>query len=195
METTANVEVTPSVDLGRWMGRHDAFGLIAGRCTAADIESLRRIRDGKLYTPLKCTWEEFCVRHIGVSRRTVDTDIQYLREWGPAFFTIRQLTHVRVRDYESVAPAIKEDALTVDGEVIKLLPENSEPLTAGVMKLVQRHRESKAAAPFDTLLKRCRATTKALAAFEQTLDNEQKLALASEVAQLCSAGEALATAA
>jgi hypothetical protein len=71
--------------LGQWMGRREAFGLIAGRCSAADIEILRRMKEEKLYATLDCTWDEFCTRHLHVSRRTVDTEIAYLREFGPAF--------------------------------------------------------------------------------------------------------------
>ena len=33
------------LDLGAWLGRHQAFGMIANRCTAADAECLKTIRD------------------------------------------------------------------------------------------------------------------------------------------------------
>ena len=39
----------PDANLDRWLGRREAFGLIAGRCSAAEVESLRRIRTEKLY--------------------------------------------------------------------------------------------------------------------------------------------------
>ncbi len=40
---------------------------MSGRCAAADIESLRRIRDGKLCRKLNCTWREYCARHLHVA--------------------------------------------------------------------------------------------------------------------------------
>jgi hypothetical protein len=43
-----------SLCLNRWMGRREAFGLVAGRCAAADIETLRQIREQKLYS-----WTKF----------------------------------------------------------------------------------------------------------------------------------------
>ncbi|HUI80868.1 MAG TPA: hypothetical protein VLY24_23240 [Bryobacteraceae bacterium] len=35
-------------DLGTWLGRKQAFGLMAGKCSAADAECLRNIREQKL---------------------------------------------------------------------------------------------------------------------------------------------------
>ena len=55
-------------DLGRWMGRRDAFGAIAGRCSAADAECLRLIRDKKAYVDLAPSWDEFCRLHLHVSQ-------------------------------------------------------------------------------------------------------------------------------
>src|SRR5262249_13199135 len=48
------------VELGNWMGRREAFGLMAGRCSAADAECLRRMRDDRSYRDLNCSWEDFC---------------------------------------------------------------------------------------------------------------------------------------
>ena len=33
------------LDLGIWLGRKQAFSVVAGRCSAADAECLRQIRD------------------------------------------------------------------------------------------------------------------------------------------------------
>ena len=94
------------------MGRREAFGLIAGRCSAADIEILRRVNDEKVYAAMNCTWAEFCTRHLHVARRTVDYEIGLLREFGPAFFTVRQLTYVTVKDFKGIAPNVIEQGVT-----------------------------------------------------------------------------------
>ena len=39
--------------LGRWMGRKQAFASLAGRCSAADAECLRQARHSKYYRSLK----------------------------------------------------------------------------------------------------------------------------------------------
>jgi len=36
-------------ELGQWMGRKQAFSLVAGKTAAADVECLRHIREKKLY--------------------------------------------------------------------------------------------------------------------------------------------------
>src|SRR5271157_41628 len=176
---TAAADV-PSRQLGQWMGRREAFGLMAGRCSAADVEILRRLKDENLYAAMDCTWDDFCTGHLHVARRTVDHEIRLLREFGPAFFTVRQLTHISVKDYQAIAAHITDQGVHVDGEVIALLPENSEPLAAAVEELVKRSgsedREA-APAPFDALLKRCQAVGRALRAFEEKLDSQQQSAL------------------
>jgi hypothetical protein len=180
--------------LGQWMGRREAFGLMAGRCTAADIEILRRMRDEKMYAQMNCTWSEFCSRHLHVARRTVDREIGHLREFGPAFFAVRQLTHVAPKDYRSIAPYITEQGVNMDGKMVPLLPDNSEPLTAAVEQLLQRIESANpkaAAMSFGAMLKRCRAAGRALRSFEERLDAEQIKALATELVEIRNAGESL----
>jgi len=182
------------VQLGQWMGRREAFGLMAGRCSAADIEILCRIREEKLYASVNCTWDEFCARHLHVTRRTVDREIGHLREFGPAFFTIRQLTHVQVKDYHCIAPYVTEQGVNVDGKVVALLPENSAPLAAAVEELVKRGGSGKrAAAPaaFDIVLKRCQAAGRALRSYGEKLNVEQRDALVKEAIEIRNAAEAL----
>ena len=66
------------MNLGAWLGRHQAFGLIANRCSAADAECLKAIRDGGEYRQLGLTWEQFCTKHAGVSRVHAERQIHYL---------------------------------------------------------------------------------------------------------------------
>jgi hypothetical protein len=55
--------------LGTWLGRHQAFALLASKCSAADAECLREIHDNKYYKAIGLSWEEFCSRHAGVDRK------------------------------------------------------------------------------------------------------------------------------
>ena len=61
----ANVVGPAMLEAGTWIGRHQAFGLMASQYSAADAECLRQIRDNKHYRALGLTWEEFCSRHAG----------------------------------------------------------------------------------------------------------------------------------
>ena len=53
------------VEVGRLMGRREAFAAVSGRCSAAEAESLRRLRDEKAYREFGLTWEEFCEKRLG----------------------------------------------------------------------------------------------------------------------------------
>lgn len=123
---------TQNLTLDRWLGRREAFGIIAGRCSAAELESLRRIRDEKLYRGRAHNWDEFCSQHLGVSRRNIERHIRYLEEFGPAYFHISQLMHITADEYRAIAPHVSEEGVQLDGNIVALLPENSEEVTAAV---------------------------------------------------------------
>ena len=192
MEEIVPVEAdAQDIELGKWMGRREAFGLIAGRCSAAEIESLQKIRDGKLYQRLNDTWEDFCLRQLRVSKRTVDRDIAFLRRFGPAFFTLRQLARITVREYTAVAGQVSEDGVHVDGALVPLLPENSEALAQALKTLLERNSQAAAIAPpppgFETVLERFRTAAQGLRSFEGKLDHQQLRELASQLAEILSA--------
>src|SRR5689334_9380805 len=121
---TENVNRT--LDLGRWLGRHEAFGLVAGRCSAAEVESLRRIRDGQLYLETSKNWEEFCVEQLQSSRRKVDKEIRLLKEFGPAYFQLSQLTRISPEEYRAIQANVTTDGLQVDGELVVFRSENHQ---------------------------------------------------------------------
>jgi len=189
-ETAPNAADPQSVELGIWIGRREAFGLIAGRCSAAEAESLRRIRDGRLYQKLNPTWEEFCTKQLHVSCRTVERELANLRRFGPAFFTVRQLTHISASQYAQLAQRISEDGVRLDDEVVALIPENSEQLSNALKTLLER---TESAAPalappaFDGVLQSFRAATRKLRSFDGDLDRTQLGALAREIAAVLSA--------
>jgi len=47
-QLTERGEEKAQFQLGEWMGLRQAFGLMAGKAGAADVECLRHIRDEKL---------------------------------------------------------------------------------------------------------------------------------------------------
>src|SRR5260370_12808508 len=110
------------------MGRREAFGLVAGRCAAADIETLRQIREQKLYKQKHPTWAECCALDLHVSRRTVDREIGYLEEFGPEFFHVRQMAHITVREYRSIPSHIAPDGVHMNLTTPPLLPQTTQPL-------------------------------------------------------------------
>ena len=192
-ETTNTGEPVPveaALELGKWMGRHQAFGQMAGRCSAAEIESLRQIREGKLYQSVNCNWEEFCTQHLRVSARTVERELANLRRFGPAYFTVRQLARISTREYAAIAGCITGEGVRVNGELVELDQENGEKVADAVKALLAQNPPSESmAAPitFDSAMQRFRAALDTLCCFEGELDAERAHTLRMEVAKLRSA--------
>ena len=124
--------------LGAWMGRKQAFASLAGRCSAADAECLRQIRERKRYRALKLNWEQFCKQHVGVSYMTVDKIIRRLEEFGPAYFFLTQATGITDREYREISSAVRDQKLLHAGEEISIDAENAPKLAAAVEALKQQ---------------------------------------------------------
>ena len=119
-------------DLGAWLGRKQAFTLIAGRCSAATVVCLRKIREGKRYRALGLTWEEFCRQRAGVSRAFADKAIQQLEQLGPTFFELSSVTRITPDNFRRIADAVTEEGLSYAGEIIEIVPENAPMLAQAI---------------------------------------------------------------
>jgi hypothetical protein len=132
------VTASGDFDLGTWLGRRQAFSMIAGRASAADAECLRRIRDQKLYKCRTAKWGEFCARYVGASKTNVDRMIRQLEEFGPPFFQLSQLTRISPETYRAIARQVGEEGLRFEGEAIALVPENAAKVSAAVAEWRRR---------------------------------------------------------
>jgi hypothetical protein len=112
--------------LGAALGQNHAFASMSGHCTAAQAESLRRLRDGKQYQRLGLTWESFCVGYLRISRSQADRIIALLDEFGPQYFELSQLTRVSASTYRELESSVKNGAIEVYGEPVELIPENAQ---------------------------------------------------------------------
>jgi hypothetical protein len=123
------------LELGALVGQHNAFGLIAGRCSAAQAESLRRLREGKIHRKCASDWRDFCAKYLRMSGSQADRIIALLDEFGPGYFELSQLTRISPETYRAVEPVIKDHALHFRGEVVQLDPENAGKVAAVVAEL------------------------------------------------------------
>jgi hypothetical protein len=181
------------LELGQWLGRREAFGLIAGRCSAADIECLRRIRDERMYLGQARNWDQFCTEQIGASRRKVDESIRHLEEFGPAFFHAAQLTRITAGEFRAIAPHVSAASVRLDGEVIAFVPEERRRVAAAIAELGRRS-EAKTPPPapsFALALKRCGAAARLLEAVSEDLNPLEKLELTEMVWRIRNAVSAL----
>jgi len=186
--------VTDPRELHEWIGRREAFALLAGRCAAADIESLRRIREQKLYKQYREKWADFCTLDLHVARRSVDREIAYLQEFGPEFFHVRQMAHITPLQYRAIAAHVNVEGVHLNGTTVPLLPENSRQVAEAVGQLlnqIESKEPKRSPAKFDSALKRCQTVTEMLEDLEEPLDPSQRMELAHAIAHLRTAAAVL----
>ena len=140
------LELSEPVELGACIGRAQAFGLIANQCSAAQADSLRRIRDAAAYKLLHLTWDEFCREHAGLSRTRVDTLIDCLEEFGETYFRLSEIVHISPEAYRQIAPRIQAEQLEIEGELVDIVPENATRIRAGVTRLRNQLKQAQHAA-------------------------------------------------
>ena len=171
-----------AMDLGRWLGRREAFSLVAGSCSGAEIESLRHIKKERLYLNVAGTWEEFCDKHVGASRTHVEKSIRLLEEFGPAYFQVAQMAHIGPEEYRAIAAHVDAGGVRLAGAAIALLPENAGKVSAAVNELLSRAVPEKPAGKPDSfaqVLKRFESAAKFLDESKAWPDTRQKLEMAS----------------
>jgi hypothetical protein len=127
--------IDEAFDVGTWVGRKQAFALVAGRCSAADAEILFEIREKKLFRTMEKTWEDFCVKRLGFGRSYADRIIRQFKELGPNFSKLSCFTRIKPAEYRLIVGAVTEDGLSYGGEVIALDPDNGPKLAEAVTAL------------------------------------------------------------
>ncbi|MBV8730152.1 MAG: hypothetical protein JO336_10115 [Acidobacteriia bacterium] len=123
------------LEVGIALGQNLAFGLVAGRCSAAQAEALRRIREERLYKRCAETWLEFCPKYLKISKTEADRTIKILEEFGPAYFELSQLARISPEAFRAIAPNIQDGILHCNGEAIELNSGNYRKVAAAVAEL------------------------------------------------------------
>jgi hypothetical protein len=169
-------------DLGAWLGRKQAFTLLAGRCSAATVVCLRKIREGKRYRALGLTWEEFCRQRAGVSRAWADKVIQQLEQLGPAWFELSAVTRITPDQFRQIADAVTDEGLTYAGDTIEIIPENAPMLSQAIEILTSAPADEFVPEPPDRTLARAErfmrsalADLERLAAMRLDIADQEKL--------------------
>lgn len=183
IETPASAD---ALNLGLWLGRREAFGAIAGRCSAAEVECMRRIRNQKLYRVHARNWDEFCMKHLGSSRRSVDLSIRLFEELGAAYFHVAQLAHITPAEYREIAPQVSEEGLSANGETIPLLPENRERIAAVIGEMRRQKKPPRAREPggFEAALEHCQAAAALLETLFSPPSFERQLVMVASMNRL-----------
>lgn len=141
------------LELGILLGQRRAFNAVAGRCTAAQVDAMRRMRDSKLYLQVGANWGDYCLKFLKVTGRYTNRLIGYLNEFGPVYFELAQITGITPAAYRRIAPAVRSDGIHAGGEIIALIPENAEKAAQAVACLLaQADAEAKNTPPQNVAL-------------------------------------------
>jgi hypothetical protein len=140
-------EVADTFDVGALVGERRTLSRIAGGCSAADAQCMRKIRETKQYLSKAKTWDEFCPRYLGISRASADRLIRHLEEFGPESFEAMQQLGISSAEYRLLAPRLEAGELRHAGQAIALLPENGAKIHAALREI--RH-EKRLPAPAQT---------------------------------------------
>jgi len=120
------------IQLGQALGENLSFALIGGRCTAAQAETMLRLRESRVYLRCESSWKDFCPKHLHISASQADRFIRLWQLHGPAIFELRQLIRISPEAFNAVEPFIKENALHFNDEAIELDPQNSQKIARAV---------------------------------------------------------------
>lgn len=173
------------LDLSPWTGAlhpHPAAPDTApGLIRAAQVDNLRRIRDGKLYTGYTRTWDEFCEKYLKFTRRSVDRNIRRLREFGPVFFRLAEAVPLASREYRLIRGHVCPQGLRFDGSLIPFGDEHRDELGEAILELLRRSgskifRDGKQS--FGRVISHIEVAIRMLERYQRPLDNLQKFELA-----------------
>jgi hypothetical protein len=123
------------LELGIIVGQSQTFAMLAGRCSAAQAQAIRRVREEKLYKGGCERWEDFCARYLRMSRAEADRIIRLLDEFGPAYFDFSYVARISPVVYRMIAPAVSNGVLHHNGEAIELTAENSRKVAAVIAEI------------------------------------------------------------
>jgi hypothetical protein len=124
-----------TIDAATWVGRQQAFAVMASKCTLAQAECLRQMRETRAYEAYGLTWEKFCRQHAGIARSHADHLIHKLNEFGATYFRLSELVNISDATYRKLEPRIHGDTIEIGGQQLAIIPENAPKLRAGINRL------------------------------------------------------------
>jgi hypothetical protein len=123
------------IEAGAWIGRQQAFAIIATKCSASRAFALKQVRESRSFEQLGVAWEDFCEQYAGISRSQADRLIQEYDELGDAYFRLSALARISPETYRQIAPKVEGDAVEIDGQKLELTMANAPRIRALIKKL------------------------------------------------------------
>jgi hypothetical protein len=132
------MEKSKTWETGAWVGRQQAFAVVASHSSAARALCLKHIKESRAYESLGIKWDRFCREHAGISRAHADRLIQQYKEFGEAYLKLSQMIRISPELFRKIAPQVHDEVLEFDGEKIPLIPENAPRIRAAIRELRSR---------------------------------------------------------
>jgi hypothetical protein len=119
-------------DAGVWAGKVRAFAQLATLSASARAECLKQIRESRSYQAMGLSWEQFCTQHAGITASYAGRLIQRLEQFGKPYFDLMEIAPISADKYRAIAPAVSDQGIEIDGEVVALTPENAPRIRRAV---------------------------------------------------------------
>jgi len=123
------------LELGVWLGRGQAFGLLANQSLAAQATCLRTIRESDAYHSVCPTWEEFCQQYVGLPRRRADEIIERLEEFGETYFQLAEIVRLSPNSYRQIAEKVVDGSIEIGGELVPIVAENAPRIRSAMSRI------------------------------------------------------------
>jgi len=128
-------ESLESLQLGKWVGRGQAFAVNASHSLLSQAKCWKEIHDSGSYKATGLNWDEFCTQEIGLSRQYVEELIENLEKYGETFCQLLQIVKISPDVYRAILPKIDGEAIEIDGEMVPIAPENAGRIRAAVLQM------------------------------------------------------------
>ncbi|MCG7545572.1 hypothetical protein MHM93_15425 [Pseudoalteromonas sp. MM17-2] len=114
------------------LGQIQAFEFMQKLATVASLRLLQKAKETKAYKGLTytsedgkvatvATWDEYCSKKLGVSRRTIDDRLVNLQQFGEEFFEQSQSMQLGYRDLRALRQLPEdEQALVMESEAVEV---------------------------------------------------------------------------
>ena len=127
------------LESGAWVGRQQAFALVANKCSAAQAQALKEIKQSRVFEKLGITWTEFCQTYVGLCREKADARIRQFDEFGEAYFRLSEIARISPEAFRELKPKVEGDIVSLCDQDIPLTLANASKIRAVIRKLrVQR---------------------------------------------------------
>lgn len=180
-----NPENFQVLNLGKWIGRGQAFAVNASHSLLSQAKCWKEIHDSGAYKASGLTWDEFCTQEIGLSRQYVEEIIGNLEECGETFCRLLQIVKISPEIYRAISPKIDGEAIEINGEMVPIAPENAGRIRLAVLQMrneLRLAKEKPAKNPVTVVYTRLEGCVVAISRLsEETLEAADKDALRSKV--------------